>query len=251
MLIVEKEPKSPASEAYRTLRTNIIYSSFDKELKKILVTSSGPSEGKSTIVCNLAFTASEANKKVLILDCDLRKPSIHKKFGISNTVGLTNYLLGETDFESSIEKYNDNLHVMTSGTIPPNPVQMLSSNKLKEFIKSVEDIYDDIFIDSPPVLAATDAQILSTLCDGVVLAVASEQTERDMLLKTVDLLNQVKANILGTVLTKVKYKGKGYGYGYGYGYYYYYDENHEKKKKKKSKKVGDSHENGLSLSHNS
>lgn len=233
VFVVENEPKSPVSEAYRTLRTNIQFSSFDNELKSILVTSSGPAEGKSTTIGNIAFAMAQAGKKVLLIDCDLRKPSIHKKFSISNKVGLSDYLVGEAAYEEVVVKYKDNLNIIPSGTIPPNPAEMISSNKMKAFVEKCKEDYDCVLVDAPPVIAATDAQILSTFIDGVLLVVASAQTDKDAAVKAKELLLNVKANIIGVVLTKAKSKS---GYGYGYGYGYYYGEEEGKKKKRKNKK---------------
>lgn len=233
MLIVEKEPKSIAAEAYRTLRTNIQYSSFDKDIKTILVTSSGPSEGKSTTTGNLALTMAQSDKKVLIVDCDLRKPTVHKKFSISNEKGLSNYLIGEVGLDDVIVKHSENLYLLTSGIIPPNPAEMLSSKKMKEFLDLMKEKFDTVIIDSPPVLAVTDAQILSTEVEGVLLVAASGQTEKEALIRAKELLLKVKANILGVILTKVPQDS---GKSYGYTYYYYYgdgDDNHKKRRKKR------------------
>lgn len=218
MLITEKDPKAIASEAYRTLRTNIQYSSFDKEIKTILVTSTAPAEGKSTTCGNLALTMAQADKRVLVIDCDLRKPTVHKKFTISNEKGVSNFLIGQTALEEVVYKYSDNLYLLPSGTIPPNPSEMLSSKKLKEFLETLKEEFDCIIIDSPPVMAVTDAQILSTIVDGVLLVAASGQTEKEGLLKAKDQILKVNGNLLGVVLTKMPMKkGKGYG-----NYYYYY-----------------------------
>lgn len=218
MLITEKNPKAIASEAYRTLRTNIQYSSFDKEMKTILVTSTGPAEGKSTTCGNLALTMAQADKRVLVIDCDLRRPTIHKKFIISNEKGVSNFLIGETGLDEVVHKYSDNLYLLPSGTIPPNPAEMLSSKKLKEFLVKVKEGFDCIIIDSPPVMAVTDAQILSTIVDGVLLVAASGQTEKEGLVKAKEQLLKVNGNLLGVILTKMPMKkGKGYG-----NYYYYY-----------------------------
>ncbi|WP_102399828.1 CpsD/CapB family tyrosine-protein kinase [Haloimpatiens massiliensis] len=232
MLVIEKSPKSVPAEAYRTLRTNIQYASFDKELRRILVTSSGPGEGKSTTAANLALSIAETGKSVLLIDCDLRKPSIHKKFKISNEKGVTNFLLGEVTFEQATKVYKNKLFIMTAGTIPPNPAEMLSSNKLKNFLKKVSDQFDMVIIDSPPVMAVTDAQILSTITDGVILVITSAQTEKAMAIKAKESLKKVNANILGVVLNRIKEEN-----GKSYGYYYYYneDENGEVKKKKRKK----------------
>ncbi|AEB75386.1 CpsD/CapB family tyrosine-protein kinase [Clostridium botulinum] len=234
MLIVEKEPKSIAAEAYRTLRTNIQYSSFDKELKTIIVTSSGPSEGKSTTSGNLALSMAQSDRKVLLVDCDLRKPTVHKKFHISNEKGLSNYLVGEALFEEVIVKYNENLSLLPAGTIPPNPAEMVASKKMKSFLDSLKGKFDCVLIDTPPVIAVTDAQILSTVVDGVLLVAASGQAEKEAATRAKELLLKVNANILGVVLTKVPLnEGKGYGYSY---YYYYGNEDEESKKGRRHKK---------------
>lgn len=236
MLVIEKSPKSVPAEAYRTLRTNIQYASFDKELRRILVTSSGPGEGKSTTAANLALSIAETGKSVLLIDCDLRKPSVHKKFKISNEKGVTNFLLGEVTFEQATKVYKNKLFIMTAGTIPPNPAEMLSSNKLKNFLKRISDKFDMIIIDSPPVMAVTDAQILSTITDGVILVITSGQTEKAMAIKAKESLKKVNANIIGVVLNRLKEEN---GKSYGYGYYYYYNEDEDgdgevrKKKRKK------------------
>lgn len=234
MLVIEKSPKSVPAEAYRTLRTNIQYASFDKELRRILVTSSGPGEGKSTTAANLALSIAETGKSVLLIDCDLRKPSVHKKFKISNEKGVTNFLLGEVTFEQATKVYKNKLFIMTAGTIPPNPAEMLSSNKLKNFLKRISDKFDMIIIDSPPVMAVTDAQILSTITDGVILVITSGQTEKAMAIKAKESLKKVNANIIGVVLNRLK-EENGKSYGYGYYYYYNEDKNGEVRKKKRKK----------------
>jgi capsular exopolysaccharide synthesis family protein len=231
-LIVEKDPKSHVSEAYRTLRTNIQYSSFDEDIKTILVTSPSPSEGKSTTAANLALTQAQADKKVLLMDCDLRKPTVHKKFQISNEKGLSDYLVGEISFDEAVVKYSDNFYVMPSGKTPPNPAEMLGCNKMKDFFAFKKDEFDCIVIDSPPVLAVTDAQIMSTIVDGVILVVSSGETEKEAGIKAKELLLKVNANILGAVMCKVPNRsGKNYGY-----YYYYYGEEETKKKRRRIKK---------------
>lgn len=227
MLIVQDNPKSPVSEAYRTLRTNIQFSNFDDKLSTILITSSGPAEGKSTTSSNLALTLAETGSKVLLIDCDLRKPSIHKKFNISNNRGLSNLLIGQYKFADVAQKYSDNLCILTSGTIPPNPSEMLSSKKMKLFLEEAKAKFNYIILDTPPVIAVTDAQILSTMADGVLLVIASGQAEIAAAQKSKELLERVNANILGVVLNKAEvHKNKNYGY-----YHYYYGEDGTKKAK--------------------
>lgn len=226
-LIVQEKPKSPISEAYRTLRTNLQFASFDKEMKVIVITSSGPQEGKSTTVSNLALAFAETSKKVLLVDCDLRRPTIHKKFNISNKIGLSNILAENLDPKRTISMYSENLYLLPSGTIPPSPAEMLSSSRMKNFVQDMSKVYDIILVDSPPILAVTDAQILSSIADGVLIVASSGQVEREAITKAKDLLEKVNAHIIGVVLNKVEVKGNN-----NYGYYYYYSNEGEVKKKK-------------------
>lgn len=227
MLAVKDNPKSPISEAYRTLRTNIEFANPDSKLDIVLVTSSGPAEGKSLTTSNLALAMSEIGKKVLLVDCDLRKPSIHKKFNLSNNKGLSNLLIGECEFEDIVQKYTENLYILTSGTIPPNPSKMIESNRMELFLHKANSRFDFIIIDTPPVIAVADAQILSTMVKGVLLVVASAETEIAGVKKAKELLDQVKANIIGVVLNKESNNsGKKYKY-----YHYYYG--HDRKRNKK------------------
>lgn len=160
--VVEKKPKSIVSEAYRTLRTNIQYSSFDKEIKTIVVTSAEAAEGKSIVAGNLALSFAQNEKKVLIVDCDLRKPSVHKNFKVSNLKGLSEVLIGKAKLEEVIQSRNENLDLLTSGKIPPNPSEMLSSSTMSKLIEKLKEKYDIVILDSAPLQAVTDAQILST-----------------------------------------------------------------------------------------
>lgn len=231
MLIVKDNPKSPISEAYRTLRTNIEFSNFDNDINTILVTSSGPQEGKSTTAANLALSVAETGKKVLLIDCDLRKPSIHKNFNISNNKGISNLLIGQFNFDDAAQMYGENLYILTSGTIPPNPSEMLSSKKMKTFLEEAKKNFDFIILDTPPVIAVTDAQLLSTMVGGVLLVIASGQAEILAVQKTKELLELVKANIIGVVLNKAQVNnGKNYGY-----YHYNYEESNSKSVKKAKK----------------
>ncbi|MVX65633.1 polysaccharide biosynthesis tyrosine autokinase [Clostridium chromiireducens] len=201
--IVEQKPKSHSSEAYKILRTNIQYSSYNKELKTILITSSVASEGKSTISGNLALSFAQDNKKVLLIDCDLRRPSIHKKFNVSNLIGLSEILIGKTDLKEAIICHNDNLDILTSGMLPPNPAEMLSSNSMSNLITTLKEIYDLIILDCCPLLGITDAQILSTNVDGTILVVQSEKTKKDEVTESKKLLLKVGANIVGVILNRI------------------------------------------------
>lgn len=214
MFVLEKQPKSVEAESYRTLRTNIMYSSFDKEIKRILVTSSEPGEGKSTTSGNLALAFSQDEKKVILIDCDLRKPSIHKKFKISNNRGLSDVIIDKDKLNKSIQKRTEYLDILTAGKIPPNPSEMLGSEAMSSLLDELSNIYDVIVLDTPPVLAVTDAQILSTKSDGALLVVRAEKTKKDTVMAAKGVLDKVNANILGTVLNGGD-KNKG-------NYYYYY-----------------------------
>jgi capsular exopolysaccharide synthesis family protein len=221
-LFINKEPKSPTAEAYRTLRTNLQFSSVDKDIKSIVVTSSGASEGKSTTASNIAASFVQMGKKVIILDCDFRKPRIHKIFGISNRSGMTNIISEKTTPSDYVTKF-DNLYVLPSGPIPPNPSEMLGSERMKSIIKELEDQYDYVIIDSPPISFVTDAALLSSFADGTILVVASGQTDTRSAASAKEALEKVEANILGVVLTKIPLKGNGY-YKYHYASLYAYQE---------------------------
>lgn len=214
MFIVDKKPKSIVAEAYRTLRTNIQYSSFDNEVRTIVITSSEPGEGKSTTAGNIALSFAQADKKTVIIDCDLRKPSLHKKFKISNMVGLSDILIGKEKLDTAVHHYNDDLDVITSGKLPPNPSEMLGSRIMEKLLIVLKETYDVIILDTAPLSAVTDAQILSTKADGIILVVRAQQTKKESVLQAKNLLDKVGANILGTVLNGVEStRGK---------YYYYY-----------------------------
>ena len=204
MFIVEKQPKSIAAESYRTLRTNIQYSSFDKEYKVIMVTSSEPGEGKSTTAGNLA-----------LVDCDLRKPSLHKKFKVSNIIGLSDVIIGKEELVTAIHRYNKNLVILTSGKIPPNPSEMLSSKTMTGLLEELKNNFDYIILDTPPVQAVTDSQILSTKADGTIIVVKAERTKKDSVENAINLLKKVNANIIGTVLNGVDNSRNKYYYYYG------------------------------------
>ena len=174
MFIVEKKPKSISAEAYRTLRTNIQYSAFDKKIKSIVLTSSEPGEGKSTTAGNIAISFAQANKKTIMIDCDLRKPSLHRKFKISNMIGLSDILIGKEKIDDALHEYSEYLDILPSGKLPPNPSEMLGSNAMERLIRELEQRYDILILDTAPLQAVTDAQILSTKVDGTILIVRAE-----------------------------------------------------------------------------
>lgn len=216
-LIAFLKPKSTTAEQYRTIRTNIDFSQVDSDLKTIMVTSSGPGEGKSTTAANLSVVMAQQGKRVLLIDADMRKPTMHYTFRLRNTHGLTTLLTKRTIFDQTVQKTEvENLFVLTSGPIPPNPAELLSSVVMESFIKHALTLFDAVIIDTPPVLAVTDAQILANLCDGTVLVARSGGTEKEAALKAKELLTKAKAKILGVVLNgKPISKSDSYYYYYG------------------------------------
>ena len=216
-IISYNDPKSVISEQYRAIRTNIEYSNVDQNTKTILVTSSDKNEGKTTTVSNLAVSFANLNKKVLLIDCDLRNASIHKMFKINNIYGLTDILAKDRAVDKCIQKTElENLYVLTAGSTPPNPAEILSSEKMKNLIEDLKNIYDYIFIDTPPIGLVTDAGVLSSFIDGVVLVVKSESVEKKYLEETKKKLDAVDARILGAILNSYKSEQKDYNY---YSYY--------------------------------
>ena len=212
MFVMEKAPKSIDAEAYRSLRSNIEYSSFDDEYRVIVVTSSVPGEGKSTTAGNLAIALAQSGNSVLLVDCDMRKPSIHKKFKISNAAGTAELLLRKKLFEEVANKYNENLTIITAGKIPPNPSEMLASRAMTAFIEEMKKEFKYIILDTPPLQAVTDAQVLSTKADGVLLIVRAGSTKREMVFNSVDLIKKVQGKVIGTVLNGVENKKNNYYY---------------------------------------
>lgn len=225
-LVTLTDKKSVAAEAYRTLRTNIQFSSYDKELKIITVTSSRPGEGKSTVSSNLAVTFAENGKKVLLIDTDLRRPTIHKVFKLPNSLGIVNAVLNPEQINDIINvDVVPGVDIITSGAIPPNPSELLGSNKCRMLIEQLKTIYDYIILDAPPLLAVTDAQILTTLSDGTLIVAFHGLTKKDELSKAKDLLEKVNGNILGVVLNGIPQDDTNY-------YYYSYEEKKRSSKKK-------------------
>lgn len=207
---------SAYEEAIRTLRTNIQFSAVDKKIKKILITSSVPNEGKTTVSINLAKSFAKNNFKVLLIDCDLRNPSVNKELKIENNVGLTNVLLKKRDLASAIMKDYDekNLDILLSGPIPPNPSEILSSNAMKNIIKELEEKYDYIIIDTPPAGIITDAAILSTISDGVIFVARENYTKKEQIGAAIESIYKVGGRFIGVVMTFAKNENSKYG-----GYY--------------------------------
>jgi len=237
-MVTHFEPKSPVSEAYRTFRTNIQFARFEHPLKTLLVTSAGPGEGKSTTVANLAITMAQMGTKTLLVDADLRRPVLHSIFEQQKNLGLTNVLLGNTHVDDAIHELGvKNLNLLCCGTLPPNPSELLGSEAMRKLVEQLKEKYDIILFDSPPVVAVTDAAVLSAQIDGVILVISSGETTRNAEIRAKTLLNNVRAQILGAVLNNVKVAGR-YGSYYYYYYYHYYGSRGEtdSKGKKKSRK---------------
>lgn len=215
-LITLTDSRSPISEQYRTIRTNIQFSAVDSTIRSLMVTSSGPGEGKSTTVANLAIVFAQQEKKVLLIDADMRKPTVHYTFQLHNNVGLTNVLTKQAELSKAINKTEqENLFVLTSGPIPPNPAELLGSKSMEEMLEEAYQQFDMILFDTPPVLAVTDAQILANKCDGTLLVVSSGNTEMEAATKSKELLLTANGKLLGTVLNQKKVKDSQYYYYYG------------------------------------
>lgn len=217
MLVVESKKKSMVAEAYRILRTNIQYSSPDNKLKSIVITSPEEEEGKSTVAGNLALSFAESNNSVILIDCDLRRPSIHKKFKISNVAGLSDVLVGKEMLENCIARYNERLYILPSGTLPPNPSEMINSKLMTSLLEFLKSRYDLIIIDATPVLAVADAQILSAKVDGTIVVTKAMKTKCESIIETISILNKVGANIIGTILNGVDNANKKYSKYYDEG----------------------------------
>lgn len=205
---------SPRAEAYRRLRTNLTFSNIDSRLQVIVVTSSLSGEGKSTTAGNLAKVLADAGKPVLLLEADLRRPTLGEYFGIESSVGLTNILVGQVDSDDVIQPWGTGgLHVLPSGTIPPNPSELLGSERMHSLMASLRTRFDVIVIDTPPLLPVTDAAIMATQADGVVLVARYGTTRRDDVAAAVEMLRAVEASFVGTVLNMIPAKASG-GDGY-------------------------------------
>ena len=232
--VTELDPKSPLAEAFRTIRTNISFADIDNNLITIMFTSTKQNEGKSTTICHVAHAFSRLeNTKVLVIDLDLRNPSVHKMYGIGNTYGVMDYLKNTRDLDKCINKIEENIHVLTPGAIPPNPTEILSSKKMEKFIKEVESKYDYVFIDAPPVGIVSDGIIISKYTDGVMFVVGANETDINYIKEVIDNMRKSDVNIIGSILNKYDMANNAYGY---YGYYYQQDEERSSRKTKKKKK---------------
>lgn len=213
-LVTITDPRSPASEAYRTLRTNLSFYSLDKPLRTLVVTSPSAGEGKSTTVANLAVTYAQSGRRILLVDCDLRRPSLHELFNLNASPGLTNVVMEEVNDLPLQETGIDNLLLLASGTKPPNPADMLGAVRMDQIIGQLVERADVILFDAPPVLAAADAAILGAKVDGVLLVIQAGMTRRDHSERARELLEKARVRIVGSVLTNAP-KDSGIGEYYG------------------------------------
>lgn len=202
-LITVTNPGDVASEAYRTLRTNLLYTVVDDPPKAIVVTSPGPSEGKSTACANLGVVLAQADKSTLIVDCDLRKPSQHKIFGLRNLRGIVNVLVREANLhgvwqDSPVSK----LKVVTGGPLPPDPTELLGTRRFAEFLNQVRQEFDYVLLDTPPIQLFSDSIVLASQGDGVLLVFDSQNTRKSAVRQSIHSLKAVRANVLGTMMNK-------------------------------------------------
>ena len=239
-MITYHDTKSLISEAYRNLRTSILLSSGAGHPPKVLlVTSSQRGEGKTTTAANIAVTLAQTGDRVVLLDCDIRNPRVHRIMEMSNQAGMSTFLSGNSELSGLIQETKiPNLFVITAGPIPPNPAELLGSARMKQALVLLAESFDHIVIDSPPVLAVTDARILAPLVDGVILVIKGGETPKEAVQRTKRLLQEVHGHLIGTLLNNVDVRsadyyyysryyyygygrygryGKKYGYGYGYG----------------------------------
>jgi non-specific protein-tyrosine kinase len=206
-LITLADPRSPVAEAFRTLRTNLEFSSLDHPVKTLVVTSAGAGEGKSTTLANLAVTTAQAEKTVCVVDCDLRRPSLHHIFNLPNDVGLTNMMRDDAlkDAPPCQDTTVHGLCVITSGPLPPNPSELLGSRRMEEIIASLKQQADIVFFDAPPITIVTDAAVLASKVDGVLLVFSAGHTKRDHARQAKALLEKVNARLVGVVLNNASF----------------------------------------------
>lgn len=223
-LIVHEDPKSPIAEAYRTLRTNLQFAKVNSELRTIMFTSSGPAEGKSTTIANVAVALAQSGRSIILVDCDLRKPVQHRIFGKRNK-GVTNILVDESPAEAFLQDTEiDNLRILPSGPIPPNPSELLSSGKMIQLLDELKGLADLVLIDAPPTIAVTDAAVMAVKVDGIVLVIDSTSVRPEMAQKAKDLLVKANGHLLGVILNRVEIEEE-----HAYYYYYYGSESKSKK----------------------
>jgi len=200
-LITLADPQSPVAESFRTLRTNLIFSSLDHPLTTLLVTSAAPIEGKSLTVANLAVTMAQGGRKTILVDCDLRRPRQHEIFGVPSDPGLTTMILDETQEPPLVAGGVQDLWLLPAGPLPPNPADLLGSRRMEAVIATLKSRADIVLFDAPPVIAVTDAALLASKLDGALLVVSAGQTKRDHAQRAKELLEKINVRVVGAVLT--------------------------------------------------
>jgi len=237
-LVALHNPRSLITESYRVLRTNILYSSPDNPIRTLVVSSPLPGEGKTTTAGNLAVVMAQGGSRVLLVDLDLRRPNVHRLFGISNRVGLTNLLVEDRPLESVVQKDSvGNLDILTTGPIPPNPAELVGSKKFAMFIEEMKTVYDYIILDTSPCVAYTDAVLAGRISDGVLLVISATAGRMDAAIQAKKNFEKVGAKIIGVVLNGVNKSHLGYS-SYYYYYYYYEDDQGKTVRKKKKRTHG-------------
>jgi len=222
-LVTHLDPRSPVAEAYRSLRTNLAFARAHDALRTIVLTSPGPADGKSTTVANLAITFAQQGQKTLLIDADLRRAVLDQLFAAPREPGLTDVLVGRARLPDVVSQTEiPNLDVLGSGPFPPNPSELLGSKAMRDTLQEAREAYDMVLLDSPPLLAVTDAAVLSTMVDGAILVVRMGSTARTSVRRAKSQLHTVHGHLIGTVLNDVDFRAGLYGGGYGYYYYYYY-----------------------------
>ena len=218
------KPLHPISESYRNLRTNIKLSIADKEVKSILVSSPGPAEGKTTITCNLGISYANMGQKTLIIDTDLRKSNVHNAFGLSRKKGLVDYLTNDIPIKDIIkETKQNNLFIISAGGHPPNPSELLNSNKMSKLMSHLREIWDNIIYDSPPIIPVTDSLILANNVDFIIISTMIEKTHRPAVSHALEKFKRVNSEVNGFVMNGIEKKHRKYSkYGYNYRRYYKY-----------------------------
>ena len=210
-------PRSPAAEAFRTLRTSLHYTADRDKTKVLMVTSVNPGDGKTLVATNLAASLAQAGEKVLLIDADIRKPRCHRAFSLANRVGLTNVLVESMDVDEAVQPTNlKSLYVLTSGPIPPNPAELLVSSAMEALLDIVRDQYDHVLVDSPPAGALADAAILASKVDGILMVLVAGETRIDQAKEVKEALEQAKGRVLGAILNKVRFSTRDYRYRYYY-----------------------------------
>ncbi len=224
-LITHFDPKSPVSEAYRSMRTNIELSGTDKPIKSVVITSAGPGEGKSTTLANLAIAFAQLDQKTLLVDTDMRRPILQKVFKVPRVPGIADIIIGNNTLDECIHKTSvENLYILPAGNLPPNPSEMLGSKKMKELYQELIQNFEKVFFDAPPIIAVTDASLLSKMCDGLVVVIKSGHTHNEALDQVQNIVQQIKLPMLGAVvnaITPKHMKGGSYYYYYRYLNYQY------------------------------